>query len=419
MVLALTAVASAADPITETQSAGSPLLLGAGARALGIGAFTAIADDATAVTWNPPALTQLEQPEIGFSAGWYTQQSSVDDGETRDRDDISFDHLSAVLPWFAFGVQHALGIAYQRQLDFTRSYAYSVSDPDFVYDFDLRQRGSFSTLGATYAVEPLPTVSIGASFNWWDDDLTHSSRTHADITLTTTEISSALRFIGAFHTEQRVEQGFSVVCGLRWQAAADLIVAAVCKPEFDLDLETTTRGSGDSSYLTATTHETRLTYPTSATLALAWRVAEYDTIAAETTWTQWSRYMLHEDAGRRSPLGAHVRPDSLEDGFAVRAGYEHVFIRDWAILAGRFGAFYEEIPGARPYAGDALAATDATVDRYVGLSAGAGVVTDHVVYDVGAQWRHGESVGAGRDASIDRSADVDGFIVRMGATLRF
>ncbi len=47
---------------------GSPVPVGAGPRALGMGgAFTAIADDATANTWNPAGMTQLKERE--FSAG--------------------------------------------------------------------------------------------------------------------------------------------------------------------------------------------------------------------------------------------------------------------------------------------------------------------------------------------------------------
>jgi len=43
----------------------SPNPVGSGARALGMGgAFIAVADDATAASWNPGGLIQLEKPEI-------------------------------------------------------------------------------------------------------------------------------------------------------------------------------------------------------------------------------------------------------------------------------------------------------------------------------------------------------------------
>src|SRR5690554_2893241 len=45
----------------------SPNVVGSGARALGMGgAFIAVADDATAASWNPGGLTQLERPEVSW-----------------------------------------------------------------------------------------------------------------------------------------------------------------------------------------------------------------------------------------------------------------------------------------------------------------------------------------------------------------
>lgn len=49
----------------------SPNVVGSGARALGMGgAFIAVADDATAASWNPGGLTQLERPEVSLVYGW-------------------------------------------------------------------------------------------------------------------------------------------------------------------------------------------------------------------------------------------------------------------------------------------------------------------------------------------------------------
>lgn len=43
----------------------SPNPVGSGARAIGMGgAFIAVADDATAASWNPGGLVQLERPEL-------------------------------------------------------------------------------------------------------------------------------------------------------------------------------------------------------------------------------------------------------------------------------------------------------------------------------------------------------------------
>ncbi|MBI4397197.1 MAG: PorV/PorQ family protein [Elusimicrobia bacterium] len=62
------------------------LKIGAGARALGMGsAFTAVADDATAIYWNPGGLARMEGPQASaMHTEWIT--------------DIRFDHLAYAQP---------------------------------------------------------------------------------------------------------------------------------------------------------------------------------------------------------------------------------------------------------------------------------------------------------------------------------
>lgn len=61
MVLALLLV----RPAGAELSGASFLKIGVGARALGMGgAFTGVADDATAIYWNPAGLSQLDRPEL-------------------------------------------------------------------------------------------------------------------------------------------------------------------------------------------------------------------------------------------------------------------------------------------------------------------------------------------------------------------
>ncbi len=84
----------------------SPNPVGSGARAAGKGfAFIAVADDATAASWNPGGLTQLQQP--GFSiVGSYvlrledqevTQPGVAIDGQTIDS--LNLNYLSVVYPF--------------------------------------------------------------------------------------------------------------------------------------------------------------------------------------------------------------------------------------------------------------------------------------------------------------------------------
>ena len=69
--------------LISEQSRTNFTVLGAGARAMGLGgAFIAVADDATAVSFNPAGLAQLLQPEVSFVARGTQRNVSYQDFAT-------------------------------------------------------------------------------------------------------------------------------------------------------------------------------------------------------------------------------------------------------------------------------------------------------------------------------------------------
>ena len=100
-------------------------LTGAGARAEGFGgAFIGLADDATAVTWNPAGLSQLERPEASivtrFISDGISSKNNLDptlnSDERQGHFSVNFGSVSLPLKLGNSGVVAA--IAFQRQLDF-------------------------------------------------------------------------------------------------------------------------------------------------------------------------------------------------------------------------------------------------------------------------------------------------------------
>lgn len=429
-------VGSASAAVSDPNFGSSPIPVGAGPRALGMGgAFSAVADDATASTWNPAGMTQLERPELGLSAGWYRRRVARDGSDDDRRDDVDLDHASALLPFHAFGCQQTIGLAWQRQFDFGRT-ADVVSRVDdgmgAVTDqrVTIDQDGALASWGLSYAIELAPGLALGATLHLWGDGLTGRSRYRKDVhevdTLTI-DMFPLPPFVDTMfvdeHRESEVAEGYSAVLGLWWQALPALTVAAVVKPGYELRLATE-REVTITSMAGSTSQRERIAarfhYPTSATLGLAWRHGDRDTIACDATWTQWSRYRLVEDGRTTSPVNSFIPHDRFDDGVAVRLGYEHLALLDELVLALRLGALYEELPGAAtaPTA-DQPAATRAITDRYYGATAGASLCFDHLLYDLGIQLRHGTDVGTGQDAAPDRTADITTIIVRAGIAYQF
>ena len=95
----------------EVPSSMNPV--GSGARALGMGgAFIAVADDATAASWNPGGLIQLETPEISAVGAYFKRTEDNSFGtnpEANGEQDVSssnINYLSAAYPFNVLKPEH-------------------------------------------------------------------------------------------------------------------------------------------------------------------------------------------------------------------------------------------------------------------------------------------------------------------------
>ena len=120
----------------------APLPSGSGARALGVaGAFTALADDATAASWNPSGLTQLERPELSFvfrasreSQNHYSGSDSFHVGSDRF-DEINLNYLSVVYP-LHLQRNWVFSANYQEVYDFTQEFTANIKGASRSRDLD-------------------------------------------------------------------------------------------------------------------------------------------------------------------------------------------------------------------------------------------------------------------------------------------
>ena len=85
---------SSAQTLQRIEIPSSPNPVGSGARALGMGgAFIAIADDATAASWNPGGLIQLETPEISAVGAYFNR--TEDNNQCQDRKEENNNSMAA------------------------------------------------------------------------------------------------------------------------------------------------------------------------------------------------------------------------------------------------------------------------------------------------------------------------------------
>lgn len=160
---------------------------GQGARALAMGgAFIGIADDATAISWNPAGLGQLDRPELSGVGKFTASKLSWDPttvtqyGYTENFKSTSESHFvlnfgSGAMPIKMANRNLVFAVAYQQQLDFYTKQEYSDT---FTYwsptHFDtLTGTKVDKTTGAVYTISPgfgfqvTPRVLVGAACNIW------------------------------------------------------------------------------------------------------------------------------------------------------------------------------------------------------------------------------------------------------------
>ena len=134
-------------------------LQGAGARAAGMGgAFIGIADDATAVSWNPAGLTQLEKPEISFVGRFNRHVRTLKyQGEESDfvQNSGGINFISAAFPISKNQLKFVGSLSLQNQLDFAFE------------DSAEKDSGGANSFNIGFGVRPIPVFSLGLSLNLW------------------------------------------------------------------------------------------------------------------------------------------------------------------------------------------------------------------------------------------------------------
>jgi len=427
----------------ELEFSVSPSPVGSGARAAGMAdAFVAAADDATAASWNPAGLMQVERPElaiVGSYNGIYDEFSAHDHNEvdsSHDDHNADLNYFSFAYPFMVPGVNRNVSVAlnYQRKYDFSRNFdlRYATSTTtgqgipfasDATMDFD--QDGGLSAVTPAFAVQVTPTFAVGASVNIWRSTfLSDNSWRQRTRTSGTYEFGPLVQQVTTVSKEKyRDFSGENVVVGVLWNVTPKWSLGARYDSGFTGETRyrsTATRTQDGTELPPVTTRERRdVRFPSSFALGTAYHPNDNLTLSFDVTRTdRWKDFFYETGDGSRfslidtSPLNDPTESRTHFDAtHTVRFGAEYVFLDDqidylWTL---RGGLFHDQEPAS------------GHPDDFYGFALGGGLVLhQRVSIDVAYQLRYGNDVNEDFIRGIDGfSEDVIQHRVLMSAIVYF
>ena len=140
---------------------------GVGVRAMGMGgAFVGVADDFTAMYWNPAGLAQMQQREIQVSLLRNSRANDSIFNGTPGRSELTntrFGSLGFVYPYPVYRGSLVLAAGLTRIKDFDWNLNLKGNDDGLAADHALQHEGELALAGVSAAIDVSPAVSLGAT----------------------------------------------------------------------------------------------------------------------------------------------------------------------------------------------------------------------------------------------------------------
>lgn len=376
--------------------------VGSGARATGMGgAFIAVADDATAASWNPAGLIQLEKPEFsivyassGQKQSYHSTLHTEINGSNRV-DASGINYASIAQPFVLFKRNMIVSLNYQRMYEMNKqaafAYQWDLGDGDFLKDnINFWQRGYLYAVSPAFAVQVLPGLSLGVTINFWSsifgqngwDTFYQASGSgmvgglalqHAVTSRTTNRFEGRNAHVGALYN---VTDAFSL--GLVYKTGFD---GRIKQGSYFYQEQTLGTTSSISRPIEGASRFT-MKMPPSYGMGLQYRVSDRLTFALDGYRTEWSKFLIEDQFGNKTnPLdGQPLDKGTLKDTVQVRFGTEYLFIGNDRTIAVRAGVFSDPEP------------SKINVNRFWGMAFGTGYSAKRYGLDLSYQYRRGDNV---------------------------
>ncbi|MDM8536815.1 hypothetical protein QUF70_08690 [Desulfobacterales bacterium HSG17] len=407
----------------------SPNPVGSGARALGYSAFIAVADDATAASWNPGALIQLKNPEASIVGNWFYRNednSFAGHPEAEGSHDISdqdINYLSFAYPFRLYNRNMIVSLNYQRLYDFTRELSFDFKEqsknnetgepiPDFYADEDIHQQqsGNLSAIGLAYSFEIIPqSLSFGFTFNIWDDELCDNKwKQKYSFSATYVEKGETIGE-GSFNINHKfIFDGYNFNLGMLWHSQnRKLSIGAVFKSPFTADLRH--EFDPEQTDCEPIIMNKKLEMPMSYGLGIAYRFSDNFTVAGDVYRTHWDDFIIEEEDGTETSAvtAKPIDETDVDPTIQARLGAEYLFINKTSnyVIPLRGGLFFDPAPA------------EGNPDDYYGLSIGSGFAKGRYIFDIAAQYRFGRDVGDSVYPNYEFSQDVDEVTIYMSLVI--
>jgi long-chain fatty acid transport protein len=364
-------------------------LMSQGARAAGMGlAFSAVADDPTAVFYNPAGLSWQDTTEVSIGGSLVSRLTGEFQGsnpypgpvtEHEQKQSFFLPTVYANIPVIAnkinvgFGVYapYGLGFRWQNAEVFTgtpgsspvsTSESFSgrfVAQNTFIETLDLNPVASFRVL-------PELALAVGLDFRFSKVMLEQNQAAINPFTNSIVDVAHV-----KLNSDLTDNHGWGFNAGLMFKPVDTISVGVGYHSHITVDYSGTAtfkqRPSGNAALDAIVASElpagsesatTTIKFPANLNLGIAVRPMPALTIAAQADWTEWSTFKSLDIVFADPALSIH-RQNDWKDAWAYRGGVEYKVTTEMAVRA---GYYYDKTPQPAADVGPLLA--DSTRDAF-------------------------------------------------------
>ncbi len=371
-------------------------ITGSGARAAGMGnAFIGLADDATAINWNPGGLTVLEHFEASLVGAGIVDVEEVkysnSDGYS-ESDDVSYKHfnmnfLSLAYPLSIGDKKFVIAGAFQKQLDFFAEDSYEYGNE--VYDYSSEGGVYTANIGAAYQI--LPYLSLGATANIWTGSSEWNEEYSIDIT----------NYNDYSYSENSDFSGFNLTLGTLFDMSVikenvPLKIGAVIKTPFELKYEYFEEWTHDDFWNDLNDEYEEYSYSGTVEMPLmfgigaSYRFGDFFTVSLDFEKRNYSKskHQAEYDDGSVEESDITALDDDVNQ---FRFGMEYLLVTDNLIIPLRCGIFnYPTLWADEEWE---EASDEITLTQVVGygLSFGSGLIFESFAFDISCSFLNYEN----------------------------